>query len=115
MDLEIFRINVRICLRETFSHSLQFSAHGVEVHTRFRVRHQRKGAMEIGYQRHWHVDIRIVPGEAWRDNAEDGVRLTIELYGLARTRRAAVEVPLPEEITDDGDARRSLHRRYITR
>src|SRR5215472_3525861 len=64
----------------------------------------------VGADRHsqWEIDICILPGESRRHDAHDAVGLVNQLYRAAHHRRIAIEMALPERITQNGDRLRVL-------
>src|SRR5215469_8223156 len=64
----------------------------------------------VGTARHfqWEIDICVLPGKSGRHDAYDGVGLVNQLYRAAHHRRIAIEMALPERITQNSDGLRVL-------
>ena len=60
-----------------------------------------EAALGIHACRHGQVHLGIMPGEAWADDADDGVFLLVEFEGLSKDVGAGGEVGFPERIADN--------------
>src|SRR5215217_7451572 len=68
--------------------------------------HQCHELLRIGRYGKRQINVGVVPGEPWRHDSEDCVRLSIQFERLADDSSVAIEVASPEEMADDDEAGR---------